>query len=185
MQVANCLFGDFLPSSQHSEFLCIFSVSPTQELSVRSFVSRCLSFRFCLSLVTSHHVSIALTECPVVSLLCRKLIARSQGLFFGHVLFQLIHFSCSLISQLFDRGCFPLLCSSSLVGRGFPDSRQLLVKRLQLRGGSRFSLPDHPGHFSLSLLGVFLHLPPQVVTLGLQLQLRFLSETLYFSVFFS
>ena len=61
---------------------------------MRSFVARCFSFRFRLSLVSSYHVSIALTERPVVGLLCRELTSRSLSLFFGHQLFQLVHFSC-------------------------------------------------------------------------------------------
>jgi hypothetical protein len=64
---------------------------------VRSFVARCFSFCFRLSLVSSHHVSIALTERPVVGLLCRELTSRSLSLFVGHHLFQLIHFSCCSI----------------------------------------------------------------------------------------
>jgi hypothetical protein len=54
---------------------------------VRSFVARCFSFCFRLSLVSSHHVSIALTERPVVGLLCRELTSRSLSLFVGHHLF--------------------------------------------------------------------------------------------------
>jgi hypothetical protein len=47
------------------------------------------------------------------------------------------------------------------------------------------SLLSHAGYFSFALSGAFLHLPSQVVTFSLQLQLCFFSETLYLSVLFS